>query len=904
MNDVFDSLDLSDEEKQIYKILLVSGQLSLGELRSITRFDHSAITSALELLEAEGLTRPVPGLHGRYTALLPVGKAKEKLLETLTNLKSMSEEINVKANGTINEMERNIDDALQSLNDKAEALKQNMETDFETNKQAIDQAKEMQVQIFEQKSEEFKNRIKEINADLDRNSENFVKDQKLKFEEFYEKTKEKILEKITQAKDEFNMEFSPIQMEVGKYDEVIDKTGNHFENVKVKQVEELKSQKNSLTDAVEKTKTLHKNQAMEITKLLGEIESKLNEKGKKLEDTIKGTLEKIKQENTSTIDAIKNESQSADELFERTNNDINEIGITYNELIESTKEKFNALTKEIIRDNTLMVEKTQESGLSFLNMEKNVIQGQLEQIREYFDKTISDKKNEMQSVIDEQLKIITNQLIKNLDEMTSSFKQKVNETVDLLEKDYTKNFEDVKNNITGTINKSIEEIREKGENHAQMIDKTGEEISNKVSDIQNSIIEKFQDKKTEMSNGFERLMQIIEDINSNLHQLKDSSNDELQEILQNLHIDVTNLSQGFQDQWKQIEEQYNQTLENAMKRIDESIQFTENEISTAIHDLLNYTNDLKNELETSVENINQTFTVKLKEIRESYQTALENVGNDVIQSQNEGMENFNTKVISLKEELNDIFKRNQALEEQFIEETTSQSIEMMNEMSNALHAFSSQVESLGIKSLNNIKSTMDEMKSTQMEKTKSLLDGFVSNFVQNTTMVTSQIEALANTLDGFSKIIDSTETPSIKTTTVVGKEPIVEYMADMLGRVKSKATILVPNIEMVPDEKIQQLPTRAQVTVISYIDEITHRDWIDKMHSCNANVTLRTLSHGGNLPDFIGCEREGEEILLGTIDEGSNDYVAVASSSEYFVKILGNIVISDYSRGKSKQLQK
>ncbi|MCE7737099.1 MAG: hypothetical protein GPJ54_19590 [Candidatus Heimdallarchaeota archaeon] len=58
------------------------------------------------------------------------------------------------------------------------------------------------------------------------------------------------------------------------------------------------------------------------------------------------------------------------------------------------------------------------------------------------------------------------------------------------------------------------------------------------------------------------------------------------------------------------------------------------------------------------------------------------------------------------------------------------------------------------------------------------------------------------------------------------------------------------------------------------------------------------------MPNFIGVEREGEEILLGTMDDGANEYVAITSSSEYFVKILGNIVIADYARGKSKQLQK
>ncbi len=169
------------------------------------------------------------------------------------------------------------------------------------------------------------------------------------------------------------------------------------------------------------------------------------------------------------------------------------------------------------------------------------------------------------------------------------------------------------------------------------------------------------------------------------------------------------------------------------------------------------------------------------------------------------------------------------------------------------------------------------------------------------------LQNLSESLAGFSKLIDTTQTPEIKTTTIVGKEAIVEFIADMLGRIKSKATILVPSISMVNEERVLQLPRTAQVTIVSYIDEVTDRDWIEKMHNAPANVTLRAIQKGGlggTLPDFIGCEREGEEILLGTIDEGNDDYVAIASGSEYFVKILGNIVISDYARGRSRQLPK
>jgi hypothetical protein len=153
----------------------------------------------------------------------------------------------------------------------------------------------------------------------------------------------------------------------------------------------------------------------------------------------------------------------------------------------------------------------------------------------------------------------------------------------------------------------------------------------------------------------------------------------------------------------------------------------------------------------------------------------------------------------------------------------------------------------------------------------------------------------------------STETPTIKTSHIVGKDSIINYMSEMIGRVKSKITILAPSTSMINDDQVLALPMTAQVTIVSEIDEESDRDWIEKMHGAKANVTLRSLTtqgFGAKLPDFIGCEREGEEIIVGTMDEGNNEYVAIASNSENFVRIFGSQIISEYARGRSKQLQK
>ena len=145
------------------------------------------------------------------------------------------------------------------------------------------------------------------------------------------------------------------------------------------------------------------------------------------------------------------------------------------------------------------------------------------------------------------------------------------------------------------------------------------------------------------------------------------------------------------------------------------------------------------------------------------------------------------------------------------------------------------------------------------------------------------------------------------TAAIVGEEAVKEYMRDMVSRVKRGITFLAPEKSFIPVEDILSLPMTAQVTIVTRIDKMADREWIKKLFGAKANVIIRQLSERsgtGTLPNFIGCEREGEEILLGTIDEDSKEIVAIVSMSSYFTKILGNIVIAEYARGRSVQLQR
>ena len=117
---------------------------------------------------------------------------------------------------------------------------------------------------------------------------------------------------------------------------------------------------------------------------------------------------------------------------------------------------------------------------------------------------------------------------------------------------------------------------------------------------------------------------------------------------------------------------------------------------------------------------------------------------------------------------------------------------------------------------------------------------------------------------------------------------------------------MVPKIEYIPTESIEQLPATAKVTIITSLDEEMDRDWINTMTEVQANVEVRKLRDTGTgveMPRFIGVERENEEVLIAAQDEATNEVVGILSRSTYFAKLVSYIVISDFGRGRSTQVK-
>ena len=90
-----------------------------------------------------------------------------------------------------------------------------------------------------------------------------------------------------------------------------------------------------------------------------------------------------------------------------------------------------------------------------------------------------------------------------------------------------------------------------------------------------------------------------------------------------------------------------------------------------------------------------------------------------------------------------------------------------------------------------------------------------------------------------------TQIPPVQTTSIVGLEAVLEHVSRIVKDTKRGVTIMVPKIEYIPTESIEQLPATAKVTIITSLDEEMDRDWINTMTEVQANVEVRKLRDTG-----------------------------------------------------------
>ncbi|NHJ84527.1 MAG: hypothetical protein FK734_03645 [Asgard group archaeon] len=142
--------------------------------------------------------------------------------------------------------------------------------------------------------------------------------------------------------------------------------------------------------------------------------------------------------------------------------------------------------------------------------------------------------------------------------------------------------------------------------------------------------------------------------------------------------------------------------------------------------------------------------------------------------------------------------------------------------------------------------------------------------------------------------------PELKTMTILGKDAVLKQIKDIFGRIKTKATIVYPEINDIHMKELLESNPRTRVIIISDFDPFKNADIIKKLMS-KENIQLKSLAIGATEKPYYAIGRDTEECLVGSVDD-SGEVVAITSDSKAFVEMVNTEFIGSIITPKTKRV--
>ena len=906
-----DILNISPEEEDVYRLLLVSGQLSTGEIQFSLKKDYDAVKQILSGLVEKGLLRSVPGVEGRYTALLPVGTVKDELIASANKVSELSSSLTNRAENVIS-----------NLSTELEQKTEGFRSDLQGKKDQFTKSSVVIGASIETKSSEFSSAndsgISGLTSTFNemRETVNSTVDQHMK------NTQEDTQASINNSTSEFKASVSSL---VQKQNEIRESDVTRLPALDDSIIQTVSDGLASFVNEISSSAQSHlESTESEFSNTAGEVTTSFNSNL----DRIVQLKEEFEQEVNSTLDEI---NEYAKKVSEEQGNQLTGLFEQVQETLTSDQETLKQ-GKWTVQDGLKGIDTlVQGATESILNSNKEHVT-KFDQHMDSAVASVETKLADFGSKVKEDTKTSVTSIKTSIQEKTSTLQSTL---------------EEMFNTFVNSAKERIQELS------TQVESSLAEQQQNAELGIDALIMENVTALKSSAGTLKNEGQEGLQAASALLTQTVTGVNESNQNLLEKINVDIDNQIIKSEDTVKNFEEniaRINQEL-NDLYLKEEGIftdmraaqatkikeVFTDvvasvrEEVTSKMNGLLQESGEYKATMEAKIAELQKTHESNVNMSRDKYTQDLNQLRNDmqskltesveaVLERSNsvanqlgsiaDGLDNgLKTKITQVSDEIKLIFQTSlESFEASFTgytDQIRTSGDSLVSGLRNEFTAFlenSMTVVNGSYESLSDLSSVGNKL---LIEATENAFTTYLSEFDESAGVVSNDAAALAGVLDSIYKIQEQTRTNESGTTYIIGTEANVQYISEIISRIKRGVTILVPNPNMVDDEAILNLPTTANVTIISYIDEFEHRDWIEKMHGASANITLRSISSSGNtLPDFIGCEREGEEILLAIRDEKAKAYVGIASLSEDFVKILGNIVIADYARGRSKPLKK
>ena len=527
----------------------------------------------------------------------------------------------------------------------------------------------------------------------------------------------------------------------------------------------------------------------------------------------------------------------------------------------------------------------------------------------------TEKINEISQTLTPKIDMLEENYLNHLNEITEVIKQNIDTAkldVRVFNRDQTekyvsfstgtvRNAEATIDGLTETITDSLGELNTSLE---MILDRKLEELSLQVQDAITSLNEKISEIKTNLSEEFEQqrnqaisgaLSQIKGDMNLKFTNLQNSEQTQRNNLVSERDIFAQKLETHYDETIQNYTEKIAEIQETARMRLSsfkESLTDQFNGITTSIFDSMNEHIQLFRDVSEQLnDNIRQTLGSETDELKEKWA----NLSNQIETLTQENEVKINEKY---QESINMIGATTATITSDlsnYLNQTLESSLQVTNDLVNSSKKQISESKEL-------ISGEINE----EVNAATSFLEetgGKYNDTANSLSTLTMKLKNDFRTLEATTK---ESPVPKVETTSIIGLDATISHIDRIVRDAKRSVTIMSPKPQYVPLDAVKSLPSTVRVTIVTNLDEEINREWIDSAYAAEANVEVRKfrdVGTGVELPQFIGVERENEEVLIAATDEATQQVVGILSSSTEFAKLVSYIVIADFARGRSTQIK-
>ncbi len=610
-------LELTQEEKQIYQLLLGCGQLTSFETAQFSSLHLSKVNVALDALINKGAIGVSEGYINKYYVKIPL----EYLAETSEKLSS-----EIKTN--LAETTSFIQSKNESFNQLRESLTRQFEENAEQKKTAIDSSLSASHSSFNALNQQQKQAVAEKSAALISNYNTLGEEKKAEFNATIKGYLDENVSNLNQAKTTLNTVVGNIKQQT---EESVTVSNNQISQLSQDSINTIQSVSESLQP---KLNELHQKYLSEVNELMQLIEQRINVS--KLDVRAFNRTQSEKYLGYSS-EITRNAEKNVDSVSEAVSTNLQGLGESLDLILNQRVEELSLNIQEAVNSLNEKIENIKTTLVSELQQQKNTtISATVSQIKESMALKYTDLQNNEQNqrnnlvserdMFMQKLESHYNETIQSYNEKLSEVKVGATERFTSFNEEFSNKFNEISNSVIANLNSNVQSFRTLSDQLNSVFSDSfvagSNQLKEKWSDLVGKTETLIQESETAITEHFQEVSNLVQTTTSSF---KEELNSFLQQSLDSAVITVDQIANASK---VNIEEGKQLLAGSLTSEVNDSVKFigdNNRKMSDTANYLLSMTMKLKNDFrsleatskETTIPPVQTTSIIGLEAVKEN-----------------------------------------------------------------------------------------------------------------------------------------------------------------------------------------------------------------------------------------------------------------------------------------------